>query len=142
MLVRECAMDDFEGVFALLEQLWPERELDRDTMLGTFRECLESDSIYFACAFENGEPFAFVSIAYMLSLWSQGTVAYIGELVVDERRRSKGIGALMLEHACKEARARGCNQLVLDSAFHRKGAHRFYANRGFEERGVIFGKGI
>jgi len=38
------------------------------------------------------------------------------------------------------ATERNCSRIELDSAFHRKRAHRFYQQCGFENRGFIFSK--
>jgi GNAT superfamily N-acetyltransferase len=51
---------------------------------------------------------------------------YVDDLVTDERARSKGHGKLLLDWLKREAAARGCRDLHLDSGVQRFEAHRFY----------------
>jgi GNAT superfamily N-acetyltransferase len=51
---------------------------------------------------------------------------YVDDLVTDERARSKGHGKLLLDWLKREASARGCRDLHLDSGVQRFDAHRFY----------------
>jgi GNAT superfamily N-acetyltransferase len=76
------------------------------------------------------------------SLWGQGFLGYVDELVVDESRRGEGIGGMLLERALELAKKGGCRRVELDSAFHRADAHRFYENHGFEGICQLFGRDI
>jgi GNAT superfamily N-acetyltransferase len=57
--------------------------------------------------------------------------AEISGLIVDEKRRGYGIGALLLEEAKAWAKARGVDTLRLRANALRKDAHRFYIREGF-----------
>jgi GNAT superfamily N-acetyltransferase len=59
--------------------------------------------------------------------------ARVGGLVVDERRRSRGIGPLLLRHADAWALERGCGALRVPCNVARKDAHHFYEREGFRE---------
>lgn len=58
--------------------------------------------------------------------------AEISGLIVDSRRRSRGIGRLLLDAAAKWARRRGCAELAVHSNVIRRRAHRFYERYGFQ----------
>ncbi len=58
-------------------------------------------------------------------------VAEILGLVVHERCRSLGLGAILLEHAERWASEHGCRQLWVRSNVLRARAHRFYERHGF-----------
>jgi GNAT superfamily N-acetyltransferase len=60
-----------------------------------------------------------------------GHEACIDALVVDERVRSKGIGALLLCAAEWWGKEHGCTDVTVHSNVIRERAHRFYERRGF-----------
>jgi GNAT superfamily N-acetyltransferase len=68
----------------------------------------------------------FLSIRYGKRCWLQ-------DLVVAASRRSKGIGALLIDAAAEWARERGCTHLELASGAGRKDAHRFYLSQGMAQ---------
>ena len=62
-----------------------------------------------------------------------GRKLYVDDLVTDEKKRSTGVGNLLLDGLTIEARSRNCQTIDLDSGTHRTDAHRFY----FRERMVV-----
>lgn len=58
--------------------------------------------------------------------------AEIGGLVVDERFRGRGIGALLLRRAEQWAHKRGLNTVYLRTNVIRKDAHAFYERLGYK----------
>lgn len=61
----------------------------------------------------------------------QGYGAQIEGLVVDERARSRGAGAQLLDAAESWARRRGCDEIRVQSNVIRTRAHPFYARQGY-----------
>lgn len=59
--------------------------------------------------------------------------AVISSLVVDDRIRSRGVGAALLGGAEEVARERGCAHLELSCSLRRTRAHAFYEAQGFAE---------
>ena len=57
---------------------------------------------------------------------SWGKFLYVDDLATAEKFRSSGQGQRLFQWLVKEAKARGCDQLHLDSGVQRFGAHRFY----------------
>ncbi len=55
-----------------------------------------------------------------------GRILYVDDLNTDQRRRSSGFGKLLLNWLKKQATARNCGELHLDSGVQREQAHRFY----------------
>jgi len=140
--IRECRHEDFDGVFPLLRQLWPECAIDPEKMRDIYRQLLEAATSYVLCALSDGHITGFCDFYVRDSLWQQGKLAYVDELVVDESMRGRGTGAALLEQAAGTARDLGCSRIELDSAFHRTDAHRFYDNQGWEKRAFLFGKDL
>jgi GNAT superfamily N-acetyltransferase len=60
------------------------------------------------------------------SMSTPGVYAEIGGLVVERRRRKKGIGKLLMTGAEEWAREQGCSVVRLRSSAVRTEAHRFY----------------
>ena len=67
-----------------------------------------------------------------LALWRllentyEGRRLYVDDLVSDERRRSQGVGRMLLDWLEARARMLDCDVLALDSGVQRQPAHRFY----------------
>lgn len=60
----------------------------------------------------------------------QGRRFYVDDLVTSEGRRSKGLGAALLDWCRAKARDEGCDTFALDSGVQRAQAHRFYFRHG------------
>jgi GNAT superfamily N-acetyltransferase len=79
---------------------------------------------------KDGEVVAFVHVAAYMTIES-GRLGEIRGLVVTERRRSTGVGALLLRKAEEWARARGLKRLRVRTNTIRERAHRFYEREAF-----------
>ena len=73
-----------------------------------------------------GESVAAVAGFRLMQCLSWGRFLYVDDLVTDEKTRSSGLGAELLDWLCEYARAQGYDRLELDSGVQRFGAHRFY----------------
>jgi GNAT superfamily N-acetyltransferase len=58
--------------------------------------------------------------------------AEVNALVVADDERSRGAGALLLQHAEGWARQRGCQHMSVRSNILRERAHKFYIRNGYE----------
>jgi len=58
--------------------------------------------------------------------------AVVEYVVVDEKRRRKGIGKLLMEYVAARAKEAGCYKIMLTSDKRREPAHEFYKALGFE----------
>ena len=59
--------------------------------------------------------------------------AEVNGLVVDEKQRSAGAGAQLLDAAERWARSRGCKSMSVRSNVIRERAHGFYERQGYEQ---------
>lgn len=71
-----------------------------------------------------------------------GHYARVLAIVVDERFRGQGLGALLLGTAEDWARARGAGAVIVNSGNQRHRAHAFYRDHGYENTGVRFVKNL
>ncbi len=76
-----------------------------------------------------GRPVAVAGFRILETLGS-GRFLNVDDLVTLDTERSKGHGAHLLEWLIRWAEAESCQRLELDSAMHRKDAHRFYEREG------------
>ena len=141
--IRKCNDSDFDGILSLLRQLW----LDKLTNPVTVKEILgkvivSEQRACFVAESSDGILVGFVSFSIKDSLWQEGLVAHVEELVVDEGARGRGIGAALVRYVIATARDKGCRRVELDSAHHREAAHRFYERLGFVNRAVLFSMAI
>jgi GNAT superfamily N-acetyltransferase len=68
-----------------------------------------------------------------------GQRAWLNDLAVDPRQRSRGVGHQLLDTARKWARRKGATVLQLDSSLARVDAHRFYRREQPTFEALCFG---
>lgn len=140
--IRNYQQKDFDEVFELLKQLWPDKQLNKSSLKVVFEQLINSDKEEAICAETSGNVIGFCTLAVRNSLWQEGNMGHICELVVDESHRGNQIGTQLIKDICKIASERRCKKIELDSAFHRENAHKFYEKLGFENRAYLFSKNL
>jgi len=140
ILIRVAKLEDFNAVYGLLEQLWPSKTLSKYKIMKVFERGLKSNNNRYLCAEVRGKVVGFCSFCRMSSLWKEGYIGYIPELIVDENNRGQGIGKALLGSIIEAAKELGCKLIELDSGFHREQAHQFYENIGFKKRAYMLSK--
>jgi|BarGraNGADG00312_2_1021985.scaffolds.fasta_scaffold125735_1 GNAT superfamily N-acetyltransferase len=140
--IRDCSAGDFEQVLELLQQLWPEADLDGPRLEKVFAASREVDTDECFCAVEDDRIIGFCTMSVKNSLLFAGLAVYVDILIVREGFRKTGVGASLLDTAAQVARDHGCVALELDSGFQRTGAHEFYKAQGFKQLGFLFGKSL
>jgi len=136
--VRKATENDFEKVYPLFEQLWPNKELDKKALRIVFNRGVNSDTDELLCLDYCGEVIGFCAYAIVNNLWQAGYISYMYAMVVDEKHRGKGYGTMLIKESIKDSKDKGLKRLELDSAFHREQAHEFYLKLGFEKRAFLF----
>lgn len=138
--IRECRLTDLDDIYTLLVQLWPGKELHKEGVKTVLERGLKSHTDQYYCAEIDNKVIGFCSIWIKNSFWQEGSLGYIGELVVDKPLRSQGIGTQLLKKAFKYAEEKGCKRIELDSAFSREEAIQFYETLGFIRRAYLFSR--
>ena len=135
--LRVAARKDLAQIVALLA----------DDVLGAGRETSDGDLGPYDAAFtavdsdpahvllvacEEDEVVGTLQLSFIPGLSRGGALrGQIEALRVDSRRRSAGLGAVMIDWAIQEARRRGCTLVQLTTDKQRDDAHRFYERLGF-----------
>jgi GNAT superfamily N-acetyltransferase len=86
---------------------------------------------------EEGRVTGMVSLLFTVSTAEGGGAAWLEDLVVEEGRRGRGAGALLLDHAVRWAREQGLTRITLLTDRANEGALRFYARRGFTPSSMV-----
>lgn len=61
-----------------------------------------------------------------------GKVLYIDDLITHPEAKRRGFGGSILTWLIEEAERTGCDEVHLDSGYHRHDAHRLYLKKGFK----------
>lgn len=133
--IRNSKPEDCGGIILLLQQLWPDRELNHQALKDTFLRSFEQEGHIIRVAEYEERLVGLCSISIRNNLKAEGNLANVDELVVDESMRGKEIGRLLMLDAEQIAKSFGCKALGLESSFYRDDAHRFYENNGYWKQG-------
>jgi GNAT superfamily N-acetyltransferase len=140
--IRKCTAADFDRVSLLLKQLWPSKATDSKRLRLAWDRALASTSQRLVSAVDQGEIVGFCSMSIKNSLWCEGPLAQIDELIVTERARGLGIGAALLDFMRDMAEKFGCARIEADGTFQCEESQGFYEHGGFEQRSLLLTMGI
>lgn len=116
------------ATFEVMRQLRPELAAER--YVGQIRALMDSEGLRLLTVSDDGVVRGVATYRVMNMLYCD-RLLYVDDLVVDERVRSRGYGALLIDRLRQEGRALGCNEIQLISRVTREPAHRFYFREGF-----------
>lgn len=134
MRFKTATMEDYDVAFDYIEKLWANNSYDKEETRKVYQEVLEAKDVFaFFLVDEDGSYHGFCHGAYFPTFWLSGKTCYVSSIITNETERGKGYGVQMMDHAKELAIQNGCKGIVLDSAFYRKDAHRFYEIYGFEK---------
>lgn len=139
-LIRKAKSEDFESVFPLFLQLWPDKAINKAELKKVFKRGAESQTDELLCCEAKGQVIGFCAYAIVNNLWQEGYISYVYAMVVDEKYRGQGIGTALINEAINKSKASGMKRIELDSGFPREKAHKFYEKLGFEKRAYLFSK--
>ena len=138
ILIRNAAPDDFDSVYPLFEQLWPNKKLNKNDLNTVYQRGVISQTDELFCAVLDGRVIGFCAYAIVNNLWQEGCISYIYAMVIDESLRGKGYGSKLIEEAIARSKEQGMKRVELDSGFQREKAHQFYEKLGFDKRAFLF----
>lgn len=138
--IRKASKEDFESVFPLFRQLWPDKPINKDELKKVFCRGASSLTDELFCCEADSSIIGFCAYAIVNNLWQEGCISYVYAMVVDEKHRGMGIGTALINEAIKKSKESGMKRIELDSGFPREKAHKFYEKLGFEKRAYLFSK--
>ena len=119
---------EIAATFEVMRQLRP--DLAADLYVAQIRSLMDSEGLRLLAVIDEGTVRGVAAYRFMQMLYC-GRLLYLDDLVVDERVRSRGYGARLLDRLKEEGRAQGCSEIQLISRVTREQAHRFYFREGF-----------
>lgn len=149
ILVKEEGMEpvidavkkqDFLEILPLFKQLWPSKVINTERLNVVFDRGVDSTCDELFCVKVDNKIIGFAAYAIVNNLWQEGQISYVYAMVVDEKCRGKGYGAILLKEIIRKSEEAGYKRIELDSGFPREQAHKFYEKIGFEKRAYLFSK--
>jgi GNAT superfamily N-acetyltransferase len=135
--IRPATLADEEAARYLREQLFEPPgggvppDYTQERFSHAFRWAVEQPNADVLLAFDGDNAVGLTSVYADIQSLGFGPKCWLQDMVVDKDRRSKGIGALLMDAAETWARTRGLTHIELSSGSGRMDAHRFYERRGF-----------
>jgi len=109
--IRGLATGDYEKWLALwkLYQVFYETSIPEEVSQESFRRMLDpSEPAAGALAFDGEMAVGMVNWIFHRSNWTIGDYCYLQDLYVSEKIRGAGVGRMLIEHVCAEARQKKC----------------------------------
>jgi len=134
--LRELTQDALSGILPLIQQLNPHQD---PAELARRLELMRPLNYHCLAAFDAMTMVGVCGFWLGVRFWS-GEYIDIDNVVVDESRRSQGIGEQMIAWVEDYGRTRGCQMAMLDCYVTKHGAHKFYFRRDYQIVGYHFTK--
>jgi len=128
---RNAMITDFDIVNDFIEELENIR-FDRQKQLEIFKKNITNPENIYLVAEENGSVVGYLSCHVQSLLHHGGRVGEIQEMFVSNKKRSHGIGKLLLNRLRVLAAEMDLVQLEVTSNKDRLMAHKFYARQDFK----------
>lgn len=141
-LIRPMQAGDFPAIQQLIFQLTgaveSQHAITQSQMEDVLEYIQERPEMYLTLvAEEEKQVVGLLSLVFYRVWFHPGGTALITELIVDQKYRGKGIGALLMNGAIQEAQARGMDEIEVGTERENSGAQRFYRRCGFDEEFVL-----
>ncbi len=136
LTVRPARPEDIDSIFALARDFATSFKVEETAFRDCFAGLLNAPNAHFAVA-ENDE----VVVGYVLgfehlTLYANGPVAWVEEIMVHSAHRRRGFGRLLMRDVECWAGGRGVRLIALAT----RRASLFYAALGYEESATYFRK--
>lgn len=128
-IIRPAAPDDAEAVYGLLTQFVTSYSPQRDAFDQHFPQLLAGDSSVLLVAEIGASVVGYVLATRMLTLYANGPVLELQELMVAPEQRGEGIGSSLVAVAIRQAQATNCVEVTVPT----RRARDFYLKHGFVE---------
>lgn len=127
--IRAAEPADADAVFGLLAQFATSYRPSRAPFDWNYRRLLEANGTDLLVAEDEGQVAGYALATRFLTLYANGFVAELQELMVDPARRGRGIGRALVAAIAGRARAVGVVELTVPT----RRARDYYVALGFTE---------
>lgn len=140
VIIRELnTVEEMLPAYQLVKQRYP--EMDINNYSAQIAEMIRLNDFKMVGAFVGNEIVG-VTGYWLLHLLYCGRFLQISSFIVDENKRSLGIGKKILAEIDKIGKKLNCDKIVLDSYIENKKSHSLYFREGFHIRGFHFMKDL
>ena len=126
---RRAGSEDISQIWLLLNQFAASYSPDEEVFKSTFERLIESESVTFLVIELDGSVQGYLLGFDLLTMFANGPIFSLVELVVDESYRGQGLGKRLVSDALVQAWARGCVEVVVPT----RRAATFYESLGFSK---------
>ncbi len=97
VFIRKAQKDDFNIIFSLLQQLWPDKKLNTLQLEMMFKETLCSEHDFAFCAIQEQQLLGFIAGVVINNYYHGGSICYVSTLVVESTCRGNHIGTDLIK---------------------------------------------
>lgn len=133
-LIRPAQLHDSDAIFSLLTQFAMSYQPDRATFDVHFPPLLQSDHAILLVAATNEQVIGYALGFQLLTLYANGPIMELQELMIDPQHRSQGLGRALVEAVIEQAKNRHCVEVVVPT----RRAKEYYIKLGFIETASYF----
>lgn len=127
--------EEARRVFPVMKEL--RESLNEDEFVSRWAAARAESGYRLYAAMENGVCTGLMGVR-VLTDFVHGRHLYVDDLVVASRRRSGGLGSLLLAEAKKIAVREGCARLRLCTGVQNERGRSFYERNGWDLRAVVY----
>jgi len=138
--ISKAKPKEFPKIYILLKQLRPLKKYSEEVLQKIFLEGLETPREVYIVGKLNDKIIGFASFRYEWLFHDQCKIAYITDLIINEKFQNKGYGSKFLTEIINIAKENSCKEIELSSAFYRVKSHKFYKSKGFKRSYFFFKK--
>lgn len=144
VVIREAVGSDRSECSRLFHVLSGDPNAGGDDLLdeGLFNRLIQGDRGCVLVGVEGDRTLGMVSISYNLALRYEGGYCQLEELIVDPSARGMNLGFLLVDHAIKQARQHGCEEIGLYLVTSTEHNQPFYEKCGFQRIGSEMRQGL
>jgi N-acetylglutamate synthase-like GNAT family acetyltransferase len=127
--IRSVQIDDLERMYELLCQFVWSTTPSRQAFDANFPEILADPKVYLRVADEGGIVLGYSLAVLQWTLYANGQLVLVQELMVDPERRGRGIGKQLMAQVITDAKQAGAREITVPT----RRAKDYYPQFGFTE---------
>lgn len=135
--VRRIILDDLDKVYELMNILY-KGMLKYDRFKEIYKRKLQDKNSYYIVATEGENIVGVLTSELQEKLHRERLQLFIEDIIVEEAKRNRGIGKMLLENAISFAKNNDCEVVELTSYKDNEKSHRFYEKNGFINHSIKF----
>lgn len=135
-MIREATLQDGDNIFELVKDFATSFKPRKELFIQSFRKLLNDEKAFILVA-DNDEKVVGYLLGFIhTTFFANGNVAWLEEIMVDEKFRRAGVGSELVKAFEQNATDNGCKLIALAT----RRAADFYSSIGYEESATYFRK--